>query len=132
MECRGAALVFLAQSRVGEITSAWLLTGDPLKVTPEWSDQTITAVPDPARWTCLGSRHDRSDTYGCADLRAVLRDVNCDIMFILFPLDVTPMGLIEGDPHRLRPEKDYPVWRSRLPEGYVSMDTVRMEFPSQG
>jgi hypothetical protein len=37
------------------------------------------------------------------------------------------MGPIGGDPHRLRPEKDYPVWRSRLPEGYVILDEVRIE-----
>ena len=37
-------------------------------------------------------------------------------------------GEIDGDMHLLRPEKDYPVWRSRLPEGYVMLDTVRIEF----
>jgi len=39
------------------------------------------------------------------------------------------MGSIEGDPHILRPEKDYPVWRGRLPEGYVMLDEIRIEFP---
>ena len=58
----------------------------------------------------------------------MLGDVNADILLVLFPLDVAPMGPLNGDPHLLRPEKDYPVWRSRLPEGYVMLDEVRIEF----
>jgi hypothetical protein len=50
-------------------------------------------------------------------LERVLRDVNTDILLVLYPLDAAPMGPLAGDPHRLRPERDYPVWRSRLPEG---------------
>ncbi|MEY4178250.1 MAG: hypothetical protein RLY70_1824, partial [Planctomycetota bacterium] len=38
-------------------------------------------------------------------------------------------GPLPGDPDRLRPERDYPVWRSRLPEGYVMLDEVRLEAP---
>ena len=38
-------------------------------------------------------------------------------------------GPVHGDTHMLRPEQDYPVWRSRLPEGYVMLDEVRIEFP---
>jgi len=26
-------------------------------------------------------------------------------------------------------DKDYPVWYSKLPEGYVLLDEVRIEFP---
>ena len=40
------------------------------------------------------------------------------------------MGHIEGDQHILRPGKDYPVWQSSLPEGYVMLDEVQIEFPS--
>jgi len=58
----------------------------------------------------------------------VLGDVNVDIMFILFPLTVQPMGPIDGDPHILRPGKDYPVWQSPLPEGYVELDTLQIDF----
>ena len=65
---------------------------------------------------------------GHVDLATVLRDVNCDIILVLFPLTIEPMGKIERDMHVLRPEKDYPVWRSPLPEGYVMLDTVRIEF----
>jgi hypothetical protein len=49
-------------------------------------------------------------------------------MLILFPINVVPMGDPGGDPHILRPEKEYPVWRSRLPEGYILLDEVRIEL----
>jgi hypothetical protein len=124
----GAELLLLCQGVQGGICSGWLLTGQPIRVTPDWSEQTIVAVPDPGQWKCLGSRHDRTDYYGALPLPVILADVNADILLVLHPLDVVPMGPLEGDPHRLRPEKDYPVWRSRLPEGYVCLDEVRIEF----
>jgi len=124
----GASLVLLVQAARDDRITGWALTSQPFEVTPEWSDQTVTAVPDPSRWTCLGARHDRQDYYGRAELEDVLCDVNVNVMLILFPLTVSPMGELEGDPHRLRPERDYPVWRSRLPEGYVALDAVRIEF----
>ena len=128
LEKRNAELVLLVQATVGSMTSAWVLTGQPLEVTPEWSEQTITAAADPQQWTCMGGRHGRTDYYGHVDLTTVLDDVNVDIMFILFPLTVKPMGPLEGNPDILRPEKDYPVWRHPLPEGYVMLDTVRIDF----
>jgi hypothetical protein len=126
---QGTQLVFLAQATVGEITSCWSLTGQPLTVSPDWSEQTIICTPDPAQWTAMGTRHDRQDYYGVVELERVLGDVNCDIMLILFPLDVLPMGPLDGDRDLLRPEKDYPVWRWRLPEGYVTLDWIDIEFP---
>jgi hypothetical protein len=112
----------------GGICSGWLLTGQPFRVTPGWSEQTVVAVSEPAQWTCLGSRHDRTDYYWEIPLPKVLSDVNTDILLVLHPLDVAPMGPLDGDPHRLRPERDYPVWRSRLPEEYVLLDEVCIEF----
>jgi hypothetical protein len=85
-------------------------------------------VPDETQWTCLGARHDRTHSYGHLPLAEVLRHVNADIMLTLFPLNVVPMGPIAGDPHWLRAGRDYPVWRSRLPEGYVTISEVRIEF----
>lgn len=38
------------------------------------------------------------------------------------------MVSLEGDPHRLRPKRDYPWWCSRLPEGFVLLDEVQIEF----
>ncbi|MFN0053395.1 MAG: hypothetical protein ACKV0T_14525 [Planctomycetales bacterium] len=124
---RQAQLVLLCQGVHKGICTGWLLTGQPITVTPDWSMQKLALEPDPSAWTCLGSRHDRADYYGRTPLETVLGDVNADILLVLYPLDVAPMGPLEGDPHHLRPEKDYPIWRSRLPEGYVMLDEVRIE-----
>jgi hypothetical protein len=128
LESRGANLVLLVQGSVGNTTSGWVLIGQTLNVTADWSQQTIAAAPVPQHWTCLGARHDRTRTYGELDLATVLRDVNANIVLILFPLNVAPMGLLEGHPHKLRAGKDYPVWQCRLPEGYVMLDEIRIEF----
>ncbi|MEO7651171.1 MAG: hypothetical protein ABIZ80_11940 [Bryobacteraceae bacterium] len=128
LEQRGAQLLLLIQGTINGLTSGWLLTGSPIKVTEDWSEQTIVATPDVNQWKCLGSRHDRTRTYGHLPLADILRQVNADIILVMFPLDVVPMGPLAGDPHRLRPDRDYPVWRSRLPEGYVVLDEVKIEF----
>lgn len=128
LEAKGAQLLLLCQASHGGITSGWLLVGQPFRVTPDWSEQVVRAVPDPAEWRCLGSRHDRTDYYGELPLDTVLSDVNGDILLVLHPLEIVPMGPQKVDPHLLRPEKDYPVWRSRLPEGYVMLDEVRIDF----
>ena len=73
-------------------------------------------------------RHDRTDFYGELPLSTILSNVNVDILLVLYPLDIEPMEPIEADRHLLRPEKDYPVWRARLPEGYVFLDEVRISF----
>jgi hypothetical protein len=126
---RGAKLHFLCQGIHDGICTGWLLTGQTFEITEEWSEQTVVCTPDESQWKCLGSRHDRADFYGHTPLAKVLADSNVDILFVLHPLDIAPMGPLDGDPHRLRPERDYPVWRGRLPEGYVLLDEVRIEFP---
>ena len=128
LEAKGAELLLLCQAVQEGMCSGWLLTGQPFSVTKDWSEQTIVASVDSTQWTCLGSRHDRTDFYGVIPLETVLSDVNTDILLVLHPLTIAPMGPIDGDPHKLRPEKDYPVWRSRLPEGYVFLDEVRLDF----
>jgi hypothetical protein len=128
LEAKGAQLTLLCQAVQNGICAGWLLVGQPFDVTTDWSEQTVTATADPAQWVCLGARHDRADFYGEIPLEMVLRDVNTNILLVLHPLTIAPMGQIADDPHRLRPEKDYPVWRSRLPEGYVLLDEVQIEF----
>jgi len=132
LEAKGAQLLLLCQAVQNGICSGWLLVGQPFDVTTDWSEQTVTAAVDPAQWVCLGSRHDRADFYGEIPLETVLRDVNTNILLVLHPLNIEPMGTIMDDPHRLRPEKDYPVWRSRLPEGYLLLDEVQIEFKDRG
>ena len=46
LEAKGANLVLLAQAQVGEIKVNSVLTGQPIAVEPDWSEQTITLVPD--------------------------------------------------------------------------------------
>lgn len=128
LEGRNAHLVLLVQGTVDGLTSGWMLTGSPLSVPEDWAEQTVVAAADEHQWTCLGSRHDRTRSYGHIPLAQILRDVNADIMLALFPLDVVPMGRITDDPHRLRAGRDYPVWTSRLPEGYVTIAEVGIEF----
>jgi len=132
VDARGASLVLLVQSDVSEprltrINS--VLTAQPIEITPDWSEQTITCVPDNGQWTCLGSRHDRFATYGSGPIAPVLRDVTCDIIFVLFPLDVGPAEPVSGDIHIPAAGRDYQVDRSRLPTGVVSLDRVAIAFP---
>lgn len=128
LDKQGAEVVFLAQANHDGITSGWICTGRPFDVTDDWSEQTVTLDTDSSLWTCTGSRHNRTETYGELPLERVLSAVNVNILFILFPLTVEPMGPLDGDRHIMRPEKDYPVWRSRLPEGYVSLKRVEIDF----
>ncbi|MFN8569914.1 MAG: hypothetical protein U0Z44_20810 [Kouleothrix sp.] len=128
LEARGAQLVLLCQAVQDGICSGWLLAGQPFQITPDWSEQSVSATLDPTQWICLGARHDRGDFYGEIALETVLRDVNTNILLVLHPLEIVPMGPLAGDPHRLRPERDYPVWRGRLPEGYVQLDQVQIAF----
>jgi len=129
---RGAHLVLLVQATVGPMTSGWVLQAQPIKVDKAWSKQTIKLAPDPGQWTCLGARRDRTDFYGKLDLKQILADVNGSLMLILFPLNVVPMGPIAGNRDILRPGRDYPVWRSELPEGYVVLDKVEIKFSGSG
>jgi len=126
---QSARLHFLCQGIHIGLCTGWLLTGHSFEVKTDWSEQSVVCLPDEEQWTCLGSRHDRADYYGRASLKSVLGDANADILFVLYPLEVAPMGPIAADPHVLRPERDYPVWRSRLPEGFVMLDEVRIDFP---
>ncbi|MBT4609530.1 MAG: hypothetical protein HOC05_05795, partial [Gemmatimonadetes bacterium] len=128
VEAKGAKFHLLIQGAQDGLVSGWLLTGQSFEITPDWSEQTVTLVPDTAQWSCLKARHDRTESYGELPLTTILADVNVDILLVLHPLKIEPMGAIEGDRHQLRPEKDYPVWRSRLPEGYVCLDEVRIRF----
>ena len=58
----------------------------------------------------------------------MLADVNINIIFVLFPLDIRPFNAISGDPHDLRAGKDYSVNRLFMPSGEVWMDSVKIEF----
>ena len=123
-------LLLLVQSRIDgpPPTSAnFVLTGQPFEITPDWSEQTVQLVPDPKLWTCLGARHDLIDTYGYGDIAEVLQDVNVDIIFVLFPLTVVPIGEVDNI-DRQWAAKDYKIDMQYLPKGLVMFDTVQIEY----
>lgn len=128
MDFQGSNLALLIQGSSGGICSGWVLTGQPIALTPDWSEQSVIARPDQKQWTPLGSRHDRTDTYGIVDLPTILSNVNVNIYLILFPVNAIPKGPIQSDPHILRAGYDYPLWQTRLPDGYIGVDTVQIDF----
>ena len=126
----GAQLLLLVQARIDgppSTTANFVLTGQPFRITPDWSEQTVQLVPDPRQWTCLGGRHDMTETYGYGDIAQALRDVNVDIIFVLFPLTIVPIGEVE-DIHRQWAAKDYKVDMEHLPKGLVMFDTVQIAY----
>lgn len=129
VDSRGARRVLLAQGSVGDRTINCILTGQPLEVTPDWSEQSLTLSPDLREWTCLGARHDMLDFYGWGDIADVLRHVDVDLIFVFFTPDVVPSPPMDGDHHRLRPQMHYTIYDACLPEGVVMLDEVRIEFP---
>lgn len=128
VECKGAKLILLAQGKVEDRTINYVLTGQPLEITTDWSEQTLTLAPDLRQWTCLGARHDMLHFYGWGDIADVLRHVDVDLIFVFFMPDVVPLPPMDGDHHRMRPQMDYPIDESKLPEGVVMLDEVRIEF----
>ncbi len=132
LERRGSQLMLLVQSNVAElgITGNHVLLAQPFDVTADWTEQTITLEPDPAQWLSMGTRGEGADNsrYGDAPIDAVLRDVNVDMILVLFPLQVEPATEIEGDKHRLRAGKDYPIDEKFLPSGEVWLDEIRIDY----
>lgn len=130
---RGSQMMLLVQSRLSHVFVCFVLTGQPFEITKDWSEQTVTLKPDPGEWVCLGTRHDKGFRYGWGELGDVLRDVNGDIIFVLFPLKIVPLeqagDLHVSDLHIPRADLDYKVDRSYLPEGEVWFDTVKIEYP---
>jgi len=138
VDARGAQLVLLAQANTARDARGeadWdhphvvnqVLAAQPLAITPQWSEQSITLVPNQAQWVQLGSRHDQ--VYSEGPIEDVLSDVNVDLICVFFPLDVQPLSPIDGDPHVLFAGRDYEIDRARLPKGYVMMDEVRIGRP---
>ncbi|OHB55218.1 MAG: hypothetical protein A2Y12_09350 [Planctomycetes bacterium GWF2_42_9] len=130
IEFQGANLFLLVQGIHRGICSGWILTGQPIAITGDWSDQSVTVALEPGQWKCLGSRHDRMDYYGVVDIKTILSGAKClNIHLGLFPICVMPKGPINDDMHLLRAGKDYPVWHTKLPDGYVMVDKVIIEYP---
>jgi hypothetical protein len=144
VDLRGAELVVLAQATVPDGTANLVLTGQPFPVTSDWSEQSVTLTTDSRQWTCLGARHDLLGYYCCGEPADVLRDVDVDLILVLFPLHIVatePVADIHlGRPHHrvtqpaLRsgnrsPDPGYEVDWNYLPEGQIEFDTIRIDYP---
>lgn len=127
VDLKGSRMILLAQADAAGTTPNMVLTEQPFEITREWSEQTITLAPDPEQWICLGGRHN-APHYGCGPIGEVLRDVNLDIIFILFPLTIVPTTPVD-DIHLGRPHNDYEADQAYLPQGWLEIDTVRIEYP---
>jgi len=132
LERRGSQLLVLVQADVAAtgVRGNHVLLAQPFEVTRDWSEQAVLLAPDPAQWLSLGVRAKGADSssYGHTDIADVLRDVNVDLLLVLFPLHVEPAAPIDGDPHILRAGKDYPLRTERLPSGEVWLDEVRIDY----
>ena len=128
VDMKGAALRLHCQSHVGDKAINFVLTSQQFEVTPDWTEQTITLVPDPAQWLCLGARHDLTDVYGWGEIDEVLRDVNIDIILLLHPLHIVPLSPQPNGPHFRRAGLHYEVDRAYLPSGEIRLSEVRIDF----
>ena len=125
---RGAQVTLLVQTHAGPVLANFILTGQSLRVTPDWSEQSLDLVPDPSQWVCIGARHDLSQQYGYGDVVQALKDVDNDVILVLYPLTIVPVEPTD-DVHRLRPDHDYAIDRRYLPDGVIQIDTIRVEYP---
>jgi len=130
IELRGAQLHFWVQAQRGDVTPNYLMR-EPVPVTRDWSQYTLRLVPDDAAWRCMGGRHDRPDyAGGCrCNIADVLRDVNADILFVLFPLKIVPIKpMSEEEMHHRRAGWEYEVDPKVLPKGVIEFDWVKIAF----
>lgn len=132
LESAGARLCLLVQGSVDGLVCGWVLTGQPIRVEPQYTDSVLELVPDERQWRCLGARHDRGDMYGVVPLARILANVNVNIFLVMFPVTPRPLGPLAGDPHVLRAGKDYPIWPSSIAQGFVAVDTIRIDFSLPG
>ena len=135
IDMKGAEMLLLVQTDIprerANVRPNFVLKAQPIRIERQWTEQTLTLAPDEDQWLCMGTRGPVADCrlYGYAPIEQVLRDVNIDIILVIFGLDVRPAVPVDGDPHLLLAGKDWPVDESRLPAGYIELDTVRIEYP---
>ncbi len=127
LQQKDSQMLILLQAKNETTTANFVLTTQPFSVLPQWSEQTITLAPDPSQWVCLGSRADRTETYGCFDVVDALKNMNVDFIFVLFPLNIEPVEPV-ADKHLRRAGNQYHVKQELLPDGIVMIDWVKIEF----
>ena len=129
VDLKGAKLTLWVQADIGDTRPNFVLTGQSLEVTPDWSEQTLVLSDDPAQWRCAGGRHDLTKLYGYGDIRDALKDVNCDLIIVLFPLNVVPLDAPYEQRDFLRTNRDYQPDYAYLPSGVIEFDTITIEYP---
>ena len=75
----------------------------------------------------LSTYHDLANVCSCGDIDEVVRDVNVDLIFILFLLTSTLVSEVD-DIHRQGAAKDDKVDMQHLPKILVIFDIVQIEF----
>jgi hypothetical protein len=128
MRLRGTEVVLLAQADVPGTRANFVLFAQPFHVTPDWSDQSMVLAPDRNQWRCVGTRHDMAHQYGYGDIVEALKDVNVDLILVLYPVTIVPLEPTD-DIHSTRPLIDYPIDERYLPSGEIQIDTIRIEYP---
>ena len=130
VDLKGGKLTLWVQADVGDTRPNFALTGQSLTLTKDWSEQTLLLSDDPCQWTCVGGRHDKQELYGYGDVRDALRDVNCDLILVIFPLNVVPLDAPLEMRDHLRTHRDYQPDYSYLPSGVIEFDTIKIEYPA--
>lgn len=130
VDLTGTQLLLLAQSQTARTMANLVLIGRPIAITEEWNEQTLVLANDPAQWKCIGSRESLRHQYGCDETDVVLSDVNVDLIFVLFPIEVVAACPNAVDLHRLVAGVDYPVEPRCLPKGLVQFESIRIDYPS--
>ncbi|MBI4623201.1 MAG: hypothetical protein HY736_08285 [Verrucomicrobia bacterium] len=132
-DLKGAKLVLLAQSRTAKKPPYrnMVLTGQPIRITEDWSEQTIVLVNDPREWTPIGSRKSLAHVYGNDDVGGLLADVSYNLILCLFPIKVVPASKGVTDPHGLVAGVDYPVDVKSLPKGLIQFESIRIDYPTK-
>ena len=121
-------LTLWVQADVDDTRPNFALTGQSLTVTEDLSEQTLLLSDDPSQWTCVGGRHDKQELYGYGDIRDALRDVNCDLILVIFPLNVIPLDAPLEMRDQLRTHRDYEPDYAYLPSGVIEFDTIRIDY----
>ena len=129
LDPKGARLLLLAHAKMATTNVALVLTGQPILLTEDWSEQTVTLSNDPQQWTCLGARRGMERQYGCDSVDRVLADVNMNLILVLFPLHPAP-----AHPGADAPGKyagiDYPADAASLPKGLIQFQSIRIDYPA--
>lgn len=101
----------------------------PVPVSPEWRVEEIRLQPDPNLWVCMrGASYMPMYTKGCEfSIGELLKDVNRNILFVLFPLALSD-EVAQKSSLKQRPMQHFTVDREALPSGYLEIDWITIDY----